>query len=206
MPEKIRLIAEHYNVTAQATFHLWRQRNTTFIVLVAVIGVALLLTHSPRLIAEVFSGTLSVDGGERRAIRDGFPYAILQVGLSVMVFYLMVSLYHRHTSIVRNYAYLGLVEAEIRRDLGLDEKDIAFSRESSFYFANQSLILRIMKLFYSIILGGLLAAYFGYRIWSDLENANAALLAADGAVAVATSAVFLGYVTLRKPKRARMGG
>lgn len=210
MLEKTRLIVEHYKMTAQATFRLWQQRNTTFIVLVAVIGLALLITVAPKLffnllLTYAYREAALVDT-HWREFAASVPFTIIQVALMVAVFYLMVNLYHRHASIIRNYAYLGLVEQEVRRDLGLAEKDIAFTRESGFYFENQTFILRVMKGFYALILGGVLLAYFAIRLWSDFESENLPLLAVDGAIAAATLAVFLGYLTLRKPKRLVHGG
>jgi hypothetical protein len=41
------ILAEHYQKTYELTLEMWRQRNQTFIVLLAVIGAATLLTFSP---------------------------------------------------------------------------------------------------------------------------------------------------------------
>ncbi len=205
MSEKTELIVEHYNRTADLTSRFWQQRNATFLVLVAVVGIAALLTSpdSMNLFSAALSALLHLERAEREAIHTGLPYTVIHVGLMVTVFYLLVTLYHRHASIVRNFVYLGLLEQEIRRDLNIGERDIAFSRESSFYFENQSLILRIMKLLYTLILGGLLAAYFFLRLASDLDGGNVVLLFVDALAAAASGIVFLGYALLTKPKRAR---
>src|SRR5260370_42233742 len=42
--ERSELLVDHYQKTYELTFELWKQRNTTFLVLLGVIGAATLLT------------------------------------------------------------------------------------------------------------------------------------------------------------------
>jgi len=205
MSSKVNYLVEHYNRTSDITGRFWLQRNATFLILVLVIAAAALLTspETMNLLATALLGAANLDRGEREAIRTGLPYTAIHIAFMVTMFYLMVTLYHRHASIVRNFVYLGLLEAEIRRELGVAQEDIAFTRESSFYFSQQSLILRMMKALYILILGGLLAAYFFLRVTNDIEGDNFVLLVVDIVLGAALLMVFIGYAFLRKPKRGR---
>ena len=69
---------------------------------------------------------LSLTDGELKNVQSGFPFGILQAIFLFVIFYLTVNLYHRSRYVLRNYAYLGLLEEEIRQELALPAWSLSF--------------------------------------------------------------------------------
>ena len=84
----------------------------------------------------------------------------------MVVLYLMVQLYHRTITITRNYDYLASMEQEIRKGLGLQEPMISFTREGLFYWRNSPRFAKQIGIAYIVMLGLLLSAFLGMRIYT----------------------------------------
>src|SRR5262245_65882553 len=97
-PGTEKLLAEHYQKTFELTLTVWEQRNRTFLILLAVVGVASLLTfnvsQAQPLLADLISKTVGVEDATRRAeLRTSFPYGLIQSILLMVVLYLTLLLY-----------------------------------------------------------------------------------------------------------------
>jgi hypothetical protein len=108
MKDNAQILAEHYQKTYELTYELWKQRNQTFLILLAVIGAATLLTFgatqtNPLLVRWIAKGLDITDKQEIQDLGKSFPFGLLQSLLLVVVFYLVVNLYHRALYVLRNY-------------------------------------------------------------------------------------------------------
>ena len=70
---------------------------------------------------------------------------------------------------------------------------VAFTRESTFYWGERSLASGAVKWVYIAILGVVLTAFLGGRVWEDVRSKNAVLVLADLAIAIPTMLFFLAY-------------
>ena len=91
LTEKPELLIEHYQKTYELTYQLWSQRNRTFLLLLAVIGAAAVLTYRPSdanpLLAAWLGKLLGLQGEARVAkLQGSFPFALLHSALLVVVF------------------------------------------------------------------------------------------------------------------------
>ncbi len=196
--DAVECIAEHYQKTYELTYELWVQRNRTFLILIGTIGAASLLTfqvpQANSLLVDLIAKVLGVTDASRVAeLRKSFPFGILQSILLLVVFYLMVNLYHRACYVLRNYAYLGQLEHEIRARLDMSDADCAFTRESKFYWSRRSRLLGSVKYVYFLLLGVLLAAFLVKRTWDDVAGGSRLLAWVDLGIAVPTFTYFLAY-------------
>jgi hypothetical protein len=182
-----RALVDHYRDTFQITWRLWEKRNTSFLLLLGVIGLANLLTHEGvlnGLFLELIGHFKTTGISDRAALT--LPYTTVQFIILILVFYFTVNLYQNAASVLRNYAYLSLVEREIRAALGFSPGSVAFTRESDFYWGKRPLFFALVKYFYILILGTILFAYFYVRLRSDLgpfnvlDGAGIAFHAGDG--------------------------
>jgi len=192
--KRAELLAEHYQKTYELTHELWKQRNSTLLLLLGVVGAATLLTlHVPgmeSLLVGFITKNLNITKSDLEA---NVSFSILQSVLLFVVFYLMVNLHHRALYVLRNYRYLGALEGEIRVALGLGENAVSFTRESSFYWHARTRLLDYTKFFYIVLLGALLVAFFVGRIADDLAARNSLLSAVDLVMGVSTLVFFVGY-------------
>jgi hypothetical protein len=198
MADKNTLLAEHYQKTYELTYRLWQQRNRTFLMLIAVIAAGTLLMYRPTdansLLVDWVAKLLDIKDSNRiKELRDSFPFALLQSILLTVIFYLMVNLFHRAVYVLRNYAYLGALEKEVRSALSLSDQDVAFTRESNFYWKDRPVLLSTVKGFYVFLLGLLLFAFLIGRVIGDILAGSVLLILADLAIAVPTAIYFLGY-------------
>jgi len=199
MADKYELLAEHYQKTYDLTYRLWQQRNRTFLLLIAVIAVGTILTYRPTdanpLIVAWVAKLLDINESEHiNELRRSFPFALLQSILLTVIFYLMVNLFHRALYVLRNYAYLGALEKEIRSTLLLSDDDsVAFTRESSFYWKYHPWLLSTVNWVYVFLLGLLLFAFLGGRIVGDVSAGGVLLVLADLAISIPTAIYFVGY-------------
>lgn len=177
MKKEIELLVQHYEKTYETTIKVWEQRNRTFLILLLVVGVATLITfnvpEAQPLLADLIAKILAITEGTRiAALRTSLPYGLIQSIFLMAILYLMVIVYHRTTFILRNYIYLEAVEKEIRVGLGLSDNSIAFSREGNFYKAHKPYLSKLIGLAYIVMLGVLLTAFSGMRIYTDLTSGN----------------------------------
>jgi small-conductance mechanosensitive channel len=198
MKDNAEILAEHYQKTYELTYDLWKQRNQTFLILLAVIGGATLLTFSatqtnPLLVRWVAKVLDVTDKQDIQELGRSFPFGLLQSLLLVVVFYLVVNLYHRALYVLRNYRYLAALEREIRGQLGVASEAIAFTREGSFYWSDRAFLQSAVKWCYIVLVGCLLFAFLGGRIYEDFETRTLALAVVDLAISIATSLFFLEY-------------
>lgn len=196
--ENVKLLTEHYEKTYELTYELWKQRNLTFLVLLGVIGAATLLTFGPAqtnpLLIAWMAKVLSISESTRIAeLKTSFPFAILQSLFLVVVFYLMVNLYHRALYVLRNYRYLGELEHEIREQLKLPVESVSFTRESTFYWSDRAPLLGAVKWVYILFLGALLFAFLGGRTYHDFAAGNILLGLLDLTISVPTIVFFAAY-------------
>lgn len=211
--EKPELLVDHYQRTYELTLQLWSQRNRIFLILLAVVGVAAVLTYRPTdanpLLAAWLGRLLGIQDEARIAkLQGSFPFALLHTGLLIVVFYLTVNLCHRALSVLRNYSYLGVLEREIRSILEMGEDSYAFTRESDFYWHQRPWILATVKWVYVVLLGAFLALFLWGRVRADHAAGFSGLAAADILVAVPIAFYFLGYAwyTLRGDSGTVMAG
>ena len=198
MANSVELLVEHYHKSFDVTLSMWEQRNVAFLILLIVVGVATLLTYdAPQaqpLLVDIVAKVLSIEGNTRKAeLRAGLPYGLIQSIFLMVVLYLMLVLYHRTSFINRSYRYLQGLEGEIRTSLGIPESHIAFSREGQFYWDKRPKLSRIVGATYVGMLGMLLFAFLGMRIYSDLRSGSAAFAMADALLAIPTALFFFAY-------------
>jgi hypothetical protein len=198
MDDSVKPIIEHYQKTYELTYELWQQRNRTFLLLLAVIGAATLLTfrvpQADSLLVDVVAKAAGVSNTARAAeLRAGFPFALLQSIILMVVFYLMVNLYHRAVNVLRNYRYLSCLASEIRELLQLQSDRIAFTRESTFYWGAQSRLSGAVKWVYFGMLGLLLLAFLGGRVMEDVSTSNMALAIVDLLIGIPTLVFYVEY-------------
>lgn len=204
----------HYQKTYELTLKFWEQRNRLFVVLVSVIAGAVLLSFAEQptitLAGNALMKAADLSGAEAKEIKAAIPqvFKLLIAMLVLCVFYLMGSLFHRTQTIVKYYVYLAHMEAEIRRELRIDPKSIAFTRESTFYVRHNSLASRLVGQLYRFVLGGLLVSFFAFRLIKDWPEAWPAsiglglltwcqanfLLLVDVIVGIPTFILFAGYI------------
>jgi hypothetical protein len=150
--DKGRALVDHYRDTFQITWRLWEKRNKSFLLLLGVIGLANLLTHEGflnGLFLELIGHFKTTGVSDRAALT--LPYTTVQFIILILVFYFTVNLYQNAASVLRNYAYLGPVEKEIRAALGFSPGSVAFTRESDFYWGKRPLFFAPVKYFYILI-------------------------------------------------------
>ena len=210
MVDTANILAEHYQKTYELTLELWKQRNQTFLTMLGVIAASTILTFSPaasnpllvRWVAKSFGIT---DGEGIKQLASSFPFGLLQTLLLLLVFYLVVNLYHRALYVLRNYRYLAALEREIREQLALPGTAIAFTREGEFYWSDRAIFQTAVKWCYIVLIGILLFAFLGGRIWQDFRTRSVIQVLADLVVAVPTAIFFIAYarssVSLDSAKR-----
>lgn len=199
MTSKAEILAEHYQKTFELAFSTWEKRNLTFLTLLAVVGAATLLTfdvpQAQPLLADLVTRMLDIKD-EARAVelRHSFPYGLIQSILLMVVMYLTLLLYHRTATIQRFYQYMARLEEEIRADLQLPDNSIMFTRESSFYEAHRPVLGPVVAISYIAMLGILLIAFLGYRVYSDISGGQVGFAIVDLVLSAPTIVFFIGYV------------
>ena len=198
MSDLIGVLVDHYQKTYELTYEMWKQRNRTFLILLGVVSIATLLTfHAPEansLLVDLIAKLLGVASPQRiEELRTGFPFGLLQSILLIIVFYLMVSLYHRALYVLRNYSYLSKLEKEIRQYLELPEESVFFTRESTFYWQRHSWATDLVTWVYILFLGLLLLAFLIGRIVDDFRIGNIPLAIVDIFIAIPILMFFGAY-------------
>ncbi len=198
MKERGEILAEHYQKTYELNFDLWKERNRIFLALIIVIGAATILTFNPSqtnpLLLLWAAKALGVnDSKDIQEFGKSFPFSLVQTLLLIVVFYLMVNLYHRALYILRNYRYLGELENEIRTQLGIAPQSAAFTREGAFYWSAHQGLQKAVKWCFIILVGSLLFAFMGGRIYADFKMGKEVLTLIDALVSFATALFFVAY-------------
>jgi hypothetical protein len=198
MDDKVSVLVEHYQKTYELTFEMWKQRNRIFLILLAVISIATLLTfrvpEANSLLVDLIAKLLGVSDQTRiEGLRQSFPFGLLQSVLLTAIFYLMVNLYHRAVYVLRSYSYLSELEREIREHLKLPENSVSFTRESTFYWGKQHSLTNLVKWVYIAFLGLLLGAFLVGRIVDDFRSGNLPLAIVDIVIAIPTIIFFFEY-------------
>ncbi len=199
MEDITKNLIDHYQKTYELTFDLWEGRNKIFLMLLAAIGLAPLLTFpalGTRSLLFLYLGhTFGLSEKDIAVVQSGFPFGVLQSILLFAILYLTVNLYHRARYVLRNYAYLSAIENEIREALGLGENTVAFTRESTFYWGSRDFLSGAVKYIYIFLLAGLLLSFLGSLIVVDWKSGNHLLSAVDIAFAAPTLTFLYGYAT-----------
>ena len=173
-------------------------RNHLFLILLGVIGFASLLTFNPvhtnTLLINCLAKMLSItDDAGKKLLSRSLPYGLLQMIFLVVVFYLMVNLYHRSIGVYRNYQYLAAMEKEIRAAIAINEATVSFTREGSFYWNDHRLMLRAVKWVYIVLLGALLLLFLCVRVYTDFGSRKILLAIAEAVISAFTLAYFIAY-------------
>ncbi|OAI06223.1 hypothetical protein [Methylomonas methanica] len=194
------ILADHYQKTFELTLVTWEKRNQTFLLLLAVVGIATLLTfnvaQAQPLLVDLIADALDIEDTRRTELRGSFPYGLVQSILLMVVFYLTVILYHRTATIQRFYVYLANIETEIRQHIALPLGSKSFTRESDFYVANRPTLGRFVAASYIGMLGLLLLAFLGMRVYSDFSNGNLGTGIADVFLSIPTIVFFYAYARI----------
>ncbi len=208
MRPDIEIVAAHYQETYATTVKAWEQRNRIFLILMITVGAAALLTfevpQAQPLLADLIAKAFSVEGIMRQTeLRASLPYGLIQSILVMAVLYLMLLLYHRTAFIVRNYSYLEALEKELRSGLDLAPESAVFTRESDFYWSHRPVLSKGVAVVYALMLGSLLAAFLGMRIYGDLCSGHPGFVIVDGVLSLLIAVFFVAYVLSSKPKPGR---
>jgi hypothetical protein len=198
MADKVDILAEHYQKTFELALLTWEKRNLTFHLLLAVVGGATLLTfnvpQAQPLLVDLVMRTLEIQDNSRvQELRSSFPYGLIQSILLMVIMYLTLLLYHRTATIQRFYKYMAFLEDEIRAELGLADTAISFTRESTFYQTHKPVLGKFVAATYNLMLGQLLVAFLGYRIYFDFVGSNSIVAVADILLSIPTIVFFYGY-------------
>ena len=198
MDSTTAVIADHYQKTFELTMQTWEKRNRTFLILLGVVGLGALLTWNPEgsqpLFVDIVLKLIGIADAERSAaLRDSFPFSLMQSVLLVVVAYLTIVLYHRTATIQRHYKYLAVLENDLRGRLSLTSESSVFTREGDFYQAHKPAMGRYVAISYVAMLGSLLAAFLGYRIFQDFASGNLLVGGADVLLTIPTLLFFYGY-------------
>jgi len=192
-----KYLTDHYQKTYELTYALWKGRNKTFLILLGAVGLATLVTFpalgTRSVLFLYLAHSLGLEQKDVSGLQSGFPFAILQAIFLFVIFYLTVNLYHRARYVLRNYAYLGALETEIRQNLALSAPSVAFTRESSFYWGNRDIFSAAVKYVYIILLSGLLVSFLAATIIADCKSGNRLLTIVDILFAVPTLTFLAAY-------------
>jgi len=202
MDPVVSVLTEHYQRSYEVTYKLWRQRNRTFLVLLAVIAVAALMTLSPSgghplLLDYLLKFLGETDPARVAQLQSAFPFQLVDSIVLLGVFYTMVNLFHRASAVLRGYAYLAAMEDEIRARLGLDEKCVSFTREGRFYSKysrEKSVGLRTVKYAYDVLLGSLLTVFLVERFLYARAHSPVPYRELDYLTSIVTFGYYAAYV------------
>jgi len=196
--ESAQAITEHYQKTFELTYEMWRERNKLFVYLVLITGVGLLfLLRVPefdKLLVETIASILGIKDPERVAqLYTNFPFDVLLSAILVINFYLMQKLYSTNLSVSRYYLYLGAMETEIRKTLGLPENSVAFTREGKFYWGGRTATQNMSKWLYVIVITITLLPFSVLKILGDFELKSIMLTLVDIIVSMMTFIYLFEY-------------
>jgi hypothetical protein len=84
----------------------------------------------------------------------------------------------------------------LKRGLGLPEEALAFTRESTFYRSHKAPYSEFVAITYVGMLGLLLLAFLGFRIYADFTSGNTVFAVVDLLLSIPTLVFFTGYVRM----------
>lgn len=197
-PVNVDVLAGHYQKTFEVAYDYWKERNKLFVILVLTAGMGLLLLlHVPTadslLVAAIAKFLDITDQVVKTDLLEKFPFNILLSGFLVVMFYLMQRLYSTNLSVMRTFMYLGALEAEVRKYLGLPTGSISFTREGSFYWGRRSRIQAMSKYYYVVVLFIILVPFIGFKLIADLASPNLLVIAVDVVVSIMAGLYWLAY-------------
>lgn len=195
---KIQVMVDHYQKTYELTYDIWQQRNRLFLYFVITVGLSTLLTFNiPQanfiLIAFLAKQLGITEPIQVRELYNTFPYGILLMILMLIVFYLMVNLFHRVVYVLRNYQYLACLEKEIRHYLSFSKNSLYFTRESTFYENNRNVFINSVKWVYIIFLGILLLTFISHRVYSEFVAKNYLVVSVEIFISIIIIIYFIAY-------------
>ena len=196
--ESVQLITDHYQKTFEVTDELWKERNRAFVFLALTSGIGLLLLlpvpEVSKLLVDAIAKLLGItDPARVSQLYQDFPLDILLSILLVIVFYLMQKLNSTNLSVMRNYLYLGAMEAEIRQNLGLPKDSVSFTREGSFYWGKRSMMQAMSKWYYILVVMIVLLPFLIFKLVRDFSSQNAVMIIVDLIVTLLTLLYFVDY-------------
>ena len=189
VPVNVEVLANHYQKTFEVAYDYWKERNKLFVILVLTAGMGLLLLlrvpEANSLLVDAIAKFLGVTDMERiQQLYANFPFNVLLSGVLVVMFYLMQRLYSTNLSVMRTFMYLGALETEVRKHLGLPTGSISFTREGSFYWGKRSRIQVMSKYYYVVVLFIILVPFIGFKLIADFESPNLLVIAVDVVVSI----------------------
>lgn len=133
---KAELLNDHYKETYNLALRTWNYRNRIFLILLAVVGGATLLTFevdgAEPLLVDIIAGFFDItDCNTVTDLRTSFPFGLIQSILLMIILYLNVQLFHRTINIARYYKYIEKLELEIREILFEKDYKENFKKESN---------------------------------------------------------------------------
>lgn len=203
-------LTEHYQKSYEVAHELWLERNRIFLLLLASVAAATLLTFSPEsgrpLLLALLGKLLSV--GDPESLRKSISFVVMQGIIMIVVFYFMLNLYHAAYEVIRHYNYLEAMEKEIRAHLRLELCAVAFTRQSTFYWSYRPPLWSFVRWTYISLLGGLLGTFIAGRFVYDFRAGVLFPMLVDTAISFATLCYFAAYVlvTTRNDKRTKAVG
>lgn len=216
MSEKATALVDHYHRTYDVAYKLWEQRNRAFLLLVGLLLIAALFTNElvlttshPRdgsasqragssaqgpnfIITWICTQASSCTDQRLAELKQDFPRQTFNLGVSLLIFYLMMNMFSYSNSISRYYAYIVALEAEIRCEFHIVD-GIAFTREGRFAAERRSILGRLVGHFYWLVLASLLILHFGSRVMSEWVNGGFGLWS-HAAIGLLSFTLFVGYV------------
>lgn len=188
-PINVDVLASHYQKTFEVAFEYWKERNRLFVILVLTAGVGLLLllrvpTADSLLVAAIAKFLNITDQAVKTDLLEKFPFNILLSGFLVTIFYLMQRLYSTNLSVMRTFLYLGALEDEVRKYLGLPKGSISFTREGSFYWGKRSSMQAASKVYYIVVLFIILIPFIVFKLIADFQSQNWLVIVIDLIVSI----------------------
>ena len=188
-PVDVEVLANHYQKTFEVAYEYWQERNKLFVILVLTTGMGLLLLlrvpEANSLLVDAIAKFLGVTDMQRiQQLYANFPFDVLLSGVLVVMFYLMQRLYSTNLSVMRTFMYLGALETEVRKYLGLPTGSISFTREGSFYWGRRSRIQAMSKYYYVVVLFIILVPFIGFKLIADLESPSLLVITVDVVVSI----------------------
>ena len=185
----VDVLAGHYQKTFEVAYEYWKERNRQFVILVLTAVIGLLMIQRGALVNELlvkyivkyFALTDQTLIGE---ISKAIPFNLLLSGVLVTMFYFMQRLYSTNLSVMRNYLYLGALEEEIRKHLGLPVGSVSFTREGSFYWGKRAPMQSMSKYYYVIVLFIILIPFIVFKLIADFQSPSVIVIPVDVALSL----------------------
>ncbi len=188
----VDVLAGHYQKTFEVAYDYWKERNKLFVTLVltAILGLLIIQRGSlvnvllVKYVVKYFALSEQTDQKLIAEIGTTIPFSLVLSGILIAMFYFMQRLYSTNLSVMRTFMYLGALETEVRKHLGLPAESISFTREGSFYWGRRSRIQAMSKYYYVVVLFIILVPFIGFKLIADLESPNLLVIAVDVVVSI----------------------